>query len=297
MGQNSSHFPVDQALQPGTYRIISGVAGTAIEVSNYDYNKIVAWQIHEGENQQWFLQRSGAGFRFQNRRHGTFLSVSSTDVQSLVYASRFPTTWIFLKRGDSYLIQYADNDRVLDLHNGWATNGNEIHIRQGDETLCKIWRLERLSDDTGEVLPDIFQEEGARLKRELHDKTESLSLKELELAEQREDVAEKTRELTRTKDELSKREHQLSEQRTLLSQREDTIRQLQQELKAKDEALYNTNKASEETTYLRDQQAHLQTKLSQQQNETAGLQAKMDRVEYLMSQMMGRDGRAPGDIP
>lgn len=52
MGQNSSHFPVDQALQPGTYRIISGVAGTAIEVSNYDYNKIVAWQIHEGENQQ-----------------------------------------------------------------------------------------------------------------------------------------------------------------------------------------------------------------------------------------------------
>ncbi|KDN51171.1 hypothetical protein RSAG8_00800, partial [Rhizoctonia solani AG-8 WAC10335] len=30
--------------------------------------------------------------------------------------------------------------------------------------------------------------------------------------------------------------------------------------------------------------------LSQQQTETASLQAKMDRVEYLMSQMMSKSG-------
>lgn len=52
MGQDFSRYPPDQGLQPGTYRIISGTADQAIEVSTYDHNNMMTWSIHEGKNQQ-----------------------------------------------------------------------------------------------------------------------------------------------------------------------------------------------------------------------------------------------------
>lgn len=148
------------------------------------------------------------------------------------------------------------------------------------------------SDETGEVRTEILQEEKDRLRHDLNAQTGLLSYKERELIERKEelirkqtDISERDKELARLRDELTSKEIQLSEQCALASQREATIRQLQEILKAKDDALAYAYKSNEETAYLRGQQSHVQTNLSQQQNETAGLQAKMDRLEYLMSQV------------
>ncbi|CAE6413419.1 unnamed protein product [Rhizoctonia solani] len=54
MGQEISHsqYPPDGVLKPGTYRIFNALAGTSIQVSDHDPTKVVAWEQHDGENQQ-----------------------------------------------------------------------------------------------------------------------------------------------------------------------------------------------------------------------------------------------------
>jgi len=254
MGQAGSNLQPELHLQPGQYRIVSGLTGTAIQVSDHDHSKVVSWEKHERNNQKWFVQGSGSGYKLKNCQHGSYLAVSSTDIHSLVYASRFPTTWVLLKSGDCYIVQYADNNRVLDLHFGWGTNGNEIHIWPADNNGNKTWRFEHISDDTGEELPEVFRKEGDRLKHDLDAKTQ-------ELAEMKKGLAEKDRAL--------------AEQNALLSRQKDILSQLEQALKAKD---------SNEGT---NQQARLQ----EQQAEIASLKGKMDRFEYLMAQMMNKDNQ------
>ena len=54
MGQEISHerYPPDQDLTPGTYRIFNALTGTAVQVSDHDPTKVIAWEQHDGENQQ-----------------------------------------------------------------------------------------------------------------------------------------------------------------------------------------------------------------------------------------------------
>ncbi|CUA78355.1 DNA double-strand break repair Rad50 ATPase [Pyrococcus abyssi GE5] [Rhizoctonia solani] len=266
MGQEISHsqYPPDGDLEPGTYRIFNALAGTAIQVSDHDPTKVVAWEQHDGENQQWFLQRSGEGYQLQNRRHRAYLSVCNTDNHALVYASRYPTTWVFLKSSGNYIVQFADRNRVLDLHNGLGTNGNEIHIWNvdGNNMAHRTWRLERLGDDFGNK----------------------------ELTGIQEEIVTKNEEISRLQGELSMAKQELSELHSLLYHRDETIRQLQQDLKLKNETPSHVHEANEESVHPRNQHSLSESKLSQQQTEIASLQAKMDRVEYLMSQMMSKPG-------
>ncbi|CAE6424244.1 unnamed protein product [Rhizoctonia solani] len=153
MGQEQSNIPSYHGLQPGVYRIVSVPADTAITIPSRGVERIEAWQRSNDEGQKWLVKPSGDGYTFQNRKHSTYMSVGSTDVQSQVYASKFPTKWELLKQGDHYLINKPGNDRVLDLHWGWFTNGNKIHIRPRDNHACKHWKFEFLKDDTK---PDTF---------------------------------------------------------------------------------------------------------------------------------------------
>ncbi|KAJ1308813.1 hypothetical protein OPQ81_004501 [Rhizoctonia solani] len=283
MGQEISHsqYPPDQSLLPGTYRIFNVLAGTAIQVSDHDSTKVVTWEKHEGDSQQWFLQRSGHGYQLQNRRHAAYLAVCNTDNHALVYASRYPTTWLFLKYNGNYIVQLADRNRVLDLHWGSGHNGNEIHIwnLDGNNMAHRIWGLERLGDESGEGTARTPQDQQMGLGAKEEPTKEELP----KAQEQAND-----RELSQLQDELSRAKQELSELHSLLYQRDETIRQLQEDLKSREEALIRAYKANEESTHLREQHTILESKFSQQQAETASLQAKMDRVEYLMSQMMGK---------
>ncbi|CAE6492350.1 unnamed protein product [Rhizoctonia solani] len=291
MGQDISHsqYPPDETLQPGTYRISNAVTGTAVQVSDDDSTKIVTWQQHDRENQQWFLQRSGHGYRLRNRRHNAYLAVSNTDNHALVYASRYPTTWLFLKFNGNYIVQLADMNRVLDLHWGSGHNGNEIHIwnLDGGNMPHRIWRVERIGDDFGEETTDSRQEQSVGNSTAKNEPTNK------GLPETQEEIISNS-ELSQLRGELSKAKQELSDLHSLLYQRDETIRQLQQDLKAKEEALKHARKTDEESTQLRHQHSILESKFQQQQTETASLQAKMDRVEYLMTQMMNKPSGDPG---
>ncbi|KAF8760128.1 hypothetical protein RHS01_01725 [Rhizoctonia solani] len=259
MGQDISHsqYPPDETLQPGTYRISNAVTGTAVQVSDDDSTKIVTWQQHDRENQQWFLQRSGHGYRLRNRRHNAYLAVSNTDNHALVYASRLkPILGVTTSFDSGISVQLADMNRVLDLHWGSGHNGNEIHIwnLDGGNMPHRIWRVERIGDDFGEETTDSRQEQSVGNSTAKNEPTN----------------------------------------KGLLYQRDETIRQLQQDLKAKEEALKHARKTDEESTQLRHQHSILESKFQQQQTETASLQAKMDRVEYLMTQMMNKPSGDPG---
>jgi len=229
MDQAYPNFPLELQLKSGRYRIISEFAGTAIQVSEDDNNNIVTWEKNEEETQQWFVQKSGSGYKFKNCRHERYLAVASTDEHALIYASGFPTTWALLKSGDCYIVPYPDNKRVLDLHGGLKTNGNKITLCTTGGKDRTIWRFERIGDDTGEELPEVFRQEMDRLKH---------------------DIAEKDRMLT--------------EQSGLISRQETTIHQLEQDLQNKSEALVQVRQISDAALQPRKQQAELRDELLHQ---------------------------------
>lgn len=247
-------------IQPGTYRIISGIAGTAMQVLDQDPSEVVTWQLHEGDNQHWVVQRSGDGYTFKNGRHGLYLATRSSENHSQIYASRYPITWVLPRINEGYWIQFPNTTQLFNLHCGWTTNGNKIHLFCVDyngHNNYSTWRFEYLSDETGEMQGTVVQEENVRQRQDLN------TLVEL----------------------LADKERQLSEQRTLASQLEGSVRQLQEIIKAKDETLAYAYKSNEETNRLREQQNQLQ-------NEVASLQAKMDRFEDSMSQTINNDSRS-----
>ncbi|CAE7154541.1 unnamed protein product [Rhizoctonia solani] len=240
-----SPYPSDTTLEPGTYRILNAREGTAIQISEHDPTEVVAWKQHDGKNQQWFLQRSGPGYQLRNRYYEAYLAVFNTDSSGRVYASRYPTTWIFLKLNENYLIQLADKNRIIDLLHGSGNNGTLLNTYNQDGTYMphRIWKLERLSSDVG------------------------------------------NKELTQLQAELSIARRELSECRTLLDQRDATIHQLRQNPGTQEEALRHAREAKAESAQLREQCSLLESKHAQQQVETARLQTRVDRVEYLLSQL------------
>ncbi|KDN51174.1 hypothetical protein RSAG8_00803, partial [Rhizoctonia solani AG-8 WAC10335] len=179
---------LEMRLQPGVYRIISATAGTAISISSYAYDRVEAWKRSEDDSQKWLVQPSGDGYTFNNRKHNTtYIAVGSTDIQSRIYASKFPTTWELLQQGDYYFIKKPGKDRVLDLHWGKATNGNKIHIRPRDDHPCKYWKFEYLEDD-------IYSKEGkylqkiAALQKEVDEAHKDISRKNDLLSDCRDDL-------------------------------------------------------------------------------------------------------------
>ncbi|KAJ1308812.1 hypothetical protein OPQ81_004500 [Rhizoctonia solani] len=235
------HLPVDSTVEPGTYHIANGLTGTVLQVSEHDHAKVVSWQLVTGEEkleQQWYLERSGGGYVFKNRKHNDlYLSVASTDTHALVTASKYPSTWNFVKIGERYGIKLGEHDKLLDLHFGRQANGTEIHIWPSDGSSKQTWELVRISKP--------HQEKGAPPHKEQEDNRAEILEKELE----------------QLKGDMAKRDRQIAEH-------EDTIRQLRADLEA------GVSK-------------DLQAKLSKQQTEIASLQAKIDRLEYIMSQRGG----------
>ncbi|CAE7196207.1 unnamed protein product [Rhizoctonia solani] len=127
----------------------------------------------------------------------TVLLVGSTDIQSRVYASSFPTTWELLQQGDYYFINKPGQDRVLDLHWGEATNGNKIHIRPRDGHPCKHWKFEYLEGDTQRFIHEQF---GLDSKEGRYLRTIATLRKEIQGVQR--DVSEKNTQLSDCRDDL-----------------------------------------------------------------------------------------------
>jgi hypothetical protein len=52
MGQGIERFSVDEGVEPGTYRIASGLRDTVLQVSDHDSTKVVAYILAEKQDSQ-----------------------------------------------------------------------------------------------------------------------------------------------------------------------------------------------------------------------------------------------------
>ncbi|CAE6470107.1 unnamed protein product [Rhizoctonia solani] len=137
-------------MKPGTYRIVNLVSGTVITETE---NGAVGWQLTGGKHQQWFAQRSGEGYQFQNVTSGGYLTIASTnDNNNKLYCGAYPTTWMLVTNPeytgkDVYGIVMGDTDRVLDLNDN---DFFQTRIQRRPEMQNVEIRTYKPSDETGE---------------------------------------------------------------------------------------------------------------------------------------------------
>ncbi|KDN36994.1 hypothetical protein RSAG8_10447, partial [Rhizoctonia solani AG-8 WAC10335] len=109
---------------------------------------------------QWFVQRSGEGYRFKNVATGGYLAaIYGEDSNDRAYCGGYPTTWTLVPNPEHrgygiYGITIGDTDRGLDLLDWGSTTDGTIHAnsrtRHTASTHHWCWRFEHINDDTGE---------------------------------------------------------------------------------------------------------------------------------------------------
>ncbi|QRV97949.1 DNA double-strand break repair Rad50 ATPase [Ceratobasidium sp. AG-Ba] len=270
-------------IEPGTYRIGNECGGTAITVPDWNEWDVVCWHKHDGRNQQWFVQRSGEGFRIKNCANGHFLAVSRVSDGTPVYCGRYPTTWVLnLTNAGTYTIKCGDDDRLIDL-DGWGKkhDGNHMHLQwNGGEKNYRRWWFERLSTDSGEAEP--------QLRRDIGMKDEELAGCRAQIAYQEHKIAELTQQLAAQSQELADVKNNLVQKSNALVDALEALRQANEDIesqKAKISQIENDNSNKQ-----------IKQELARQQEETDQLRNKMEAFEKLMSQMMIQDDKRPNNM-
>ncbi|CAE6461748.1 unnamed protein product [Rhizoctonia solani] len=228
-GQGVEHLPIDETVEPGTYHIVSGLTGTVLQVSEHDRTKVVSWQLEkqvEKIEQQWYLQRSGGGYTFKNRKvNDLYLSVASTDTHALVTAAKCPSTWVLLKIGDRYGIKLAEGDKLIDLHFGRKTNGTEVRLLHGPVQHSAHLTLSLSRFISGHLT-------GVQSKHGISDGVgespqEKKSCKAQDFTDKNGHVERLKKEVSQLKDEVAKKDQKIA-------QHENTIHQLRVDLEARE---------------------------------------------------------------
>ncbi|EUC57610.1 carbohydrate-binding module family 13 protein [Rhizoctonia solani AG-3 Rhs1AP] len=249
MGQKPSHHTPDQDILLGTYFIIHDCSGKAIQIDSQNYHKITVWDRHAGDNQQWYLQQSGKGYMFKNKQHGYYLGLSLADDSPFpVCASPYPTSWVVMKQdpqaigeGCARIVSCDEiKSRVLSLDSGVLSigeNGDKVRATRFYASADESWRLERLSDDTGEELPMQYQIERAQLQQDLAGKVAELSKKDRKLSRRVEDLAKKDADIIRLRADLDVKDRGIRSRDQELMTKNQELARKEQELAMKDREL------------------------------------------------------------
>ncbi|KDN51131.1 hypothetical protein RSAG8_00760, partial [Rhizoctonia solani AG-8 WAC10335] len=119
--------------EPRKYYIKS-VAAPKNVIEVYDANPERAMCSPQADkpaaNQQWYIQRSGRGYKIKNVKHGVYLALHSPQhpFASVIGTSlsHGPVDWSFMRTHDGFSIQYEEEDLSIDLHRGLAGWGNPV---------------------------------------------------------------------------------------------------------------------------------------------------------------------------
>ncbi|KAF8598248.1 hypothetical protein BDV93DRAFT_547504 [Ceratobasidium sp. AG-I] len=143
---------------------------------------------------QWFVQRSGEGYRFKNCSYGYYITIDSTEWSARAYLGRYPPTWQILQHEKGvYIIQYGDADRVLDMHPEHEPSGGEIHVwPKHDLQPQKQWMFEWIRL----VLTKNPGDEDEQRQREIETKDEHMRTTNQQLAEKDKLIAQLVEQLT-----------------------------------------------------------------------------------------------------
>ncbi|KAG8692942.1 hypothetical protein FRC08_009438 [Ceratobasidium sp. 394] len=274
-------------VQPGTYRIVSVASSTCI-ISHGNWNA-VCWRKLDNKNQQWYVQRSGEGYRIKNCSTGLYLVISDAGVHAKVCCGRYPTTWELnqgMKDHDMYTIKYPDCDRVVDLHEGAGHDGNELHMHpQGGWLACKRWRFERLSDDTGEEEQKLIQELQSKSKqidekdRRIQEQNAQLTERNCSLAEKDQQLAEQGSQLVQMKERLATQEGEFNRVTLDLAQKSALLLQTQDALRLAGESLVAHGNES-----LRAEVQRVIDRLEYETKRAEKLQERLESLEQMLAE-------------
>ncbi|CEL55912.1 hypothetical protein RSOLAG1IB_01924 [Rhizoctonia solani AG-1 IB] len=218
-------------------------------VDSQNYQKITVWDRHAGDNQQWYLQQSGKGYMFKNKQHGYYLGLALSDDSPFpVCATPYPCSWVVMKQdplaiGDGCARIVACDEiksRVLSLDSGVLSigeNGDKVRATRYYASADESWRLERLSDETGEEMPKQYQIERAQLQRDLAEKVEELLRKERKLARRGEELARRDADITMLRADLNAKDRGIRSRDQEIVTKQQELARKEQELAMKDREL------------------------------------------------------------
>ncbi|KAG1834100.1 hypothetical protein EV424DRAFT_1552209, partial [Suillus variegatus] len=82
-------------MQPGVYKFINRMSGTAMALDKRDYTRVVGSPPCDDSVQKWEIAPSGAGYTIRNMQTGTHISVKEICPETAVFAGHFPAAWQF----------------------------------------------------------------------------------------------------------------------------------------------------------------------------------------------------------
>ncbi|KAG8727420.1 hypothetical protein FRC11_013249, partial [Ceratobasidium sp. 423] len=184
--------------EPGTYYIRSVVAPKNV-IETLDYNRERAacspQATEHTSHQQWYIQRSGRGYKIKNVKHGVYLAPHSAQPKYATIVgtspSHGPADWNFMRTHDGFAIQYGDEDLLISLYYGLDNPGNPAavsHLHIMDAPLALTLLTHELRDDVGGEVAETVEDRIAAL-------TDELWKKEKEIAEKDRLLARKEQEL------------------------------------------------------------------------------------------------------
>ncbi|KAG1881098.1 hypothetical protein F4604DRAFT_462862 [Suillus subluteus] len=104
-------------MQPGIYKFINRQSGTAMDLAENDYTRVVGSPPCDDSIQKWEIAHLGAGYSIRNMQTGTYISVKGLQKDAAVTAGHFPVAWqlITVKNDD-------ENVEMIEIrwpHTGW----------------------------------------------------------------------------------------------------------------------------------------------------------------------------------
>ncbi|CAE7078650.1 unnamed protein product [Rhizoctonia solani] len=189
--------------KPGTYYITSVAAPkNVIEVYSRNPERAICSPKAEkpAPYQQWYIQRSGRGYKIKNVMHGVYLALHSPQhpFASVIgtSSSHGSVDWSFMRTHDGFSIQYGEEDLTINLHRGLDVWGNPLHLWGiGPQDPSNRWKLEHISDDVGGEVAETVEDRIAVLSDQLRKKDIELAAWETKMSEKDQLLARKEREL------------------------------------------------------------------------------------------------------
>ncbi|CAE6496335.1 unnamed protein product [Rhizoctonia solani] len=261
MGQTSSNtsFSFNENIRPGTYRIIHSESGKVLQISDKNEEKLITCDRQNSDSNHpgtkkghWFLQRSGGGYLFKNRMHGTYISIAlGSGFPYDIRATPYPATWVIYSgegsNPDCVITTDKSASRILYMHSK-SKSSEEDDAKSGKLYLAprldgdeKLWKLERIGNATGQT--DVA-EQASQLARQLEEAKSKLSQADKrhsknvsELDQLRTQVREADMEISQVESELHQTQEALTRKIEALAEKEEELADGKKALIAKDKEL------------------------------------------------------------
>lgn len=138
-------------MQPGIYKFINRQSGTAMDLAEDDYTRVVGFPPRDDSSQQWEIAPLGAGYTIRNMQTSTYISVKGIVDNVAVFAGHFPAAWQFTtvkvddENAEMIEIRWPHTGYMFDLANyGSSAPGTKVQLMSTRlnpiQHRCRLWK-------------------------------------------------------------------------------------------------------------------------------------------------------------